>query len=290
MTSSPFDRSVVPCRLWPLLVCLALLPAIFRILWTGWDVRFSNANTQQPDFAARAHLSAAYGKLPLSFEVNQGQTDSQVDFLSRGNGYSLFLTPTEAVFQFWIADFRLQNKTSAVLADGLPEFFGINKLKSLTSQFAGNPKPQSVDWKSLQLRMKVVNGNVKPKVKTLGRLPGKSNYLIGDNPRKWRTDIPRFEKVTYEDVYSGIDLIYYGNQQQLEYDFVVAPGGDPGVIRLRLDGGIGEQRESLRIDTNGDLVAETVVGEIRFRKPIAYQQGKSGRREISASYLLKDQR
>src|SRR2546428_259370 len=82
-----------------------------------------------------------------------------------------------------------------------------------------------------------------------GELPGKSNYFIGNDPKKWRANIANYAKVRYRNVYPGVDLVYYGNQQQLEYDFVVGPGADPGRIALRFQGA-----DRLEVDTEGDLV------------------------------------
>ena len=84
--------------------------------------------------------------------------------------------------------------------------------------------------------MKLVNANPKAQIEGLERLPGISNYFIGNDSKKWRTSIPNFGKVQYRNVYPGIDLVYYGNQQQLEYDFMVAPGARPEMIQLAFDG------------------------------------------------------
>jgi hypothetical protein len=144
----------------------------------------------------KASLVESYGKLPLVFEANQGQTDAQVKFLSRGPGYSLFLTQNEAVV-------RLRPSPSA--------------------------QPSA-------LRMKLLNANVKAEISGQDELPGTSNYFAGSDPSMWHTNVRRFAKVRYQNVYPGVDLVYYGNQRQLEYDFVVRPGTDPSVIRLAIDG------------------------------------------------------
>src|SRR5689334_23609800 len=99
--------------------------------------------------------------------------------------------------------------------------------------------------------MKLVDANPHAKVSGLEELPGKSNYFIGNDPRKWRTNVPTYAHVRYQDVYPGIDLMYHGQQGQLEYDFVVSPGADPKTIRLVLEGA-----ERLRVDSQGDLVSE----------------------------------
>jgi len=108
----------------------------------------------------------------------------------------------------------------------------------------------------------------------LAELPGKSNYFIGNDPKKWRTNVPNYAKVKYENVYPGVDLVYYGNQRQLEYDFVVQPGADPKPIKLGFTGDVKrKQAAALRVDGNGDLVVGTNGGEVIFHKPLVYQPG-----------------
>ena len=152
-----------------------------------------------------------YGKLPLSFEANQGQTDRRVDFLTRGSGYTLFLTPTEAVLS--LGSPRRSQRAQRKSSNFLSAFSAVN-----------DPNPQST-----VVRMKLVGANPSPRVLGLEELPGKSNYFIGNDPSKWRTHVPHYAKVQYEDVYPGVDLVYYGNQRQLEYDLVVGPGADPAL-------------------------------------------------------------
>jgi hypothetical protein len=146
-------------------------------------------------------LLAAYGQIPLSFEANQGQTDPQVNFLARGSGYALFLTPTEAVLS-------LQKDV---------------------------------------LRMQLVGANANPRVAGVDPQATTSNYFVGNDPSYWRTNVANYGKVEYQAVYPGIDLVYYGNQRQLEYDFVVGPGANPGVIQLSFQGA-----QNLTLDAQGD--------------------------------------
>lgn len=114
-------------------------------------------------------------------------------------------------------------------------------------------------------------------------LPGKSHYLRGSEVRRSATDIPTYGKVRYESVYRGIDLVYYGNQQQLEYDFIVAPGIDPAVIRVRFQG-----MDSQRIADDGELVLGVGRREVRQLRPVAYQVVAGMRREIAAEYALDE--
>ena len=128
--------------------------------------------------------------------------------------------------------------------------------------------------------MKLVDSNPTPQVTGLNELAGKVNYLIGDEPEKWRTDIPTYAKVQYQNVYPGVDLVYYGNQRQLEYDFVVAPGADPRAINLRFEGA-----DRISVDDAGDLVLRLAGGEARFHKPVIYQLTEDGERnELAGGY------
>ena len=176
-----------------------------------------------------------YGKLPLSFEANQGQTDARVKFLSRGRDRTLFLTSTEAV---------LRTKGGVV-------------------------------------RMKLEGANPAPRVLGVDELPGKSNYFVGNDPEKWRTNVPTFAKVRYRDIYSGIDLVYYGNERDLEYDFVIAPGADPRAIRFTVGGG-----EKLNIEGSGDLV----LGGMRLHRPVVYQLIDGQRKTIDGGFVVRGRR
>ena len=208
-------------------------------------------------------IEAAYGKLPLSFEVNQGQSDPDVKFLSRGRGYTLFLTATEAVLS-------LSSPQSEQRAQRTTPQSAVHNAQSEIRN------PQSV-----VLRMKLASANPSPQVSGLKELPGKSNYFLGNDPAKWSTNVPTYAKVQYKDVYPGVDLVYYGNRRQLEYDLIVAPGTDPAVIQLAFEG-----EDNLEIDAQGDLVLHTAGEQVRLHKPLVYQQVDGGRREISGAYVL----
>ena len=130
--------------------------------------------------------------------------------------------------------------------------------------------------------MKLLGADQQPRLTGLTKLPGKSNYFLGNDPDRWWTDIPHYGRIQYHDVYPGIDLVYYGTQGELEYDFVVAPGADPSVIQLKFEG-----VRDVRIDARGDLVLETESGQIQQRKPFAYQHVNGVRRTISGAYLLR---
>lgn len=219
----------------------------------------------------RSRISEAFGKLPLNFEPNQGQADSRVRFLSRAPEYNLFLTRDGAVLVFGESKSKVKSQKAKVWNLDIVEshFSIVNRQSSI-----GNSKDV--------LRMKLVGANVQPTVTGLDELPGKSNYFIGNDREKWRTNVAQYAQVKYENVYPGVDLIYYGNQQKLEYDFIVAPGADPKSIDMGLDAaqvssrGERPQEASLRIDSHGDLVVKTGGGEVRFHKPVVYQDQITG--------------
>ena len=119
--------------------------------------------------------------------------------------------------------------------------------------------------------MKLVGANRAPRIVGLEELPGKSNYFAGRDPKRWRAGIPTYAKVKYQGVYPGVDLVYYGKERQLEYDFVIAPHSDPRSIRLDFSGA-----DNLTVDDRGDLVAQTAGGQVRMRKPVIYQERQVG--------------
>jgi hypothetical protein len=132
------------------------------------------------------------------------------------------------------------------------------------------------------VRMQLLGGNPAPQVVGLEELPGKANYFIGNAPQQWRTHVPTYAKVKYAAVYPGVDLVYYGQSRQLEYDFVVAPGADPAVIALGFEG-----VDHVDVDAQGDLVLSTASGSLRFQKPVIYQEADGRRQAIAGSYVRK---
>ncbi len=204
--------------------------------------------------AADARVSESYGRLPLQFEANRGQTHQDVRFLSRGAGYSLYLTAGEAVLV-------------------------LSKPSADAKRDARSTHAQA---KSVALRMSLVGATRKPVVSGREELPGKANYFIGKDRSKWRTNVPTYAKVQYENIYPGIDLVYYGKQRQLEYDFVVAPGADPKKIVLGFKGA-----DKLEVDAEGNLVLHAAGGDIRQHKPIIYQEIDGVRRGIDGGYVRK---
>lgn len=237
-----------------------------------------DSKTTQESVAAKTKLQVSHAQLPLSFEPNQGQTDERVNFLARGRGYTLFLTSTETVLAL-----RKQSAISRQLsAEKRPD---LRHRAFEHRPDSTDPGPRTLD-SGLVLYMHLVGANPNPQVAGVEELPGKVNYFRSNDPQKWRTNIPTYAKVKYQNVYPGVDLAYYGNQRQLEYDFIVSPGADPKAIRLGFDGLVGAQRAMPEIEAAGDLILHIEGGEVRLHKPVVYQEINGGRQEIPSRYVL----
>jgi Bacterial Ig-like domain (group 3)/Beta-propeller repeat len=228
------------------------------------DSALPSARAAIPAPAAQARILDSYGKLPLSFEANRGQSDGRVKFLSRTSGYSLFLTEDEAV---------------VTLRGSKPETNEARTAGRARTLRSGG----SASRAGGVLRMKLRSANPAVKITGVDELAGTSNYFIGNDPARWRTNVPTFAKVKYEGIYSGIDLVYYGNQRQLEYDFILAPGADPRRIAFDVRGA-----KRIRRDKQGDLVLKMGESEIRWQRPVAYQEKNGARQEIAAHYSITD--
>jgi uncharacterized repeat protein (TIGR01451 family) len=188
---------------------------------------------------------AKWGQLPLRFEANLGQADPRVRFLSRGPGYTLFVTQEETVLSL--------AHRSAASTDTPP------------------------------VRMRFAGARTDPRVTPGRELPGRSHYFTGGDQSRWRTGVPAYDRVTVEQIYDGIDLVFHGSQQQLEYDFVVAPGADHKQIVLKIDGATG-----IRLDDGGNLVLRTGDVDLVQHKPVVYQEGAGAREPVDGAYVLGD--
>jgi hypothetical protein len=133
--------------------------------------------------------------------------------------------------------------------------------------------------------MKLVGANPKAEVTGVDELPGKANYFRGNDPKQWQTGISTYRKAKIHQAYPGIDLVYYGNPQQMEYDFVVAPGADPKQIRWVFDASRAFKAKP-KIDKSGDLILKTAGGEMRLRKPVVYQDINGERKAIDGRFTV----
>jgi uncharacterized repeat protein (TIGR01451 family) len=199
------------------------------------------AGESRPTVTAGAVSAPSLVDLPLQFEANRGQADPRVLFLGRGQGYTVFLTAGEAVI-------------------------------ALTRRGGGDTRA---------VRMRLVGAAAEAKVRGDAEMRGMVNYFRGKDPARWRTAVPSFERVRYEGAYPGIDVVFYGRQRQLEYDFIVSPGADPAAIRLAFEGGA-----RVRRDATGDLVLAVEGGEMRLSRPLVYQEIDGVRRDVAGEFIL----
>jgi hypothetical protein len=272
---------------------------------------------------------------PLAFEPNRGQTDSQAKFLVRGRGYTLFLTSDGAVLVLPTpADDDVEASTSGrdkTRGDKRKPKSGGRDSQENGSQPAPGPQSRSLIPEARiagpqVLRLKLLGANPDAEISGADQLSGKVNYFRGSDPARWLTEIPTYARVRYANVYPGIDLVFYGNEGELQYDFVVAPGADPSLIRLeietpraalktrnsRLETGnwklenrktkietqdaTRDNRQSavinhslLEVAPNGDLVIALPAGEVRMRKPFIYQPRLDGAREVvQGRFILRE--
>jgi hypothetical protein len=195
---------------------------------------------------SRSQIARNYQALPLSFESNQGQAGPRIKFLSRGAGYAIFFSKQGAVL-------ALSKKT--------PQYMPPRKLSALHSE---HPEHKGFKTDFIRMQLVDVSKNLTPSGER--HLPGTVNYFTGNDSTKWHSKVDTFQRVKYTGAYPGVDLVYYGNQQHLEFDFEVAPGADPGLIRLHFAGA-----RKLKLDHEGNLTIVATNGEIMFHAPAIYQ-------------------
>ncbi len=233
---------------------IALLICGLWIVFTSQDnLHFDESRNQSPISTSTKENSfgkGGYSRLPIYFEPNQGQAGNGFDFLSRGQGYNLFLDPTAAVISFNNAAVKRQDNNST--------------------------SPSSI-------RIKLAGADVNAAGVGEEILAGRSRYYIGSDPSHWHTDVQHYRQVVFRQIYPGIDVVYHGGQDVMEFDFRVAPGTDPRQIHLTFD-----DLTNLHLDQGGNLVLHHDRIKMHLNRPIAYQE-KDGHREfITASFDLTD--
>ena len=210
--------------------------------------------------AMQQGISRNYNTLPLSFEQNEGQAESQVRFLSRGEGCFIFFKQDEADF---LLSKRSRERDTA---------YQTRERRKVESQYA----------RTDSLRMRLLSAAAASTVSAENRLPGTVNYFVGNDPAKWYVGVSTFERVKYTGVYPGIDLIYYGARGRLEFDFALAAGANPRAIRFRFDGS-----RRLKVDREGNLIVIATNGYVSFRKPVIYQSGPdNGKDFVDGSFRI----
>jgi len=214
--------------------------------------------------AAAPALVQSFLRMPLDFEMNAGQAPSDYAFVAHGPSYAV-----------------------GVSATGIA--LSLHRLKTAEGELTGNaanvitPGPQ--ESANLELRLMGANSASlsSSRVSGLDSQPGRSSYFIGSDPTRWRTSVPHFNRVRIASAFPGVDLVLYGSRQQLEYDFAVAPGADPGLIRLQVRG-----TDSMALDRNGNAILRTAAGDVELQSPVAYQESESGRRPVQSGFEIAD--
>jgi Beta-propeller repeat len=218
-------------------------------------------------------VRASLTTLPLAFEANQGQTDPQVKYMARGNGYTVFLTASDTVF-------ALNSSSQA------PQNLALRGARNLgpASKLASKPstKPLPSNHRTAAIRMHLIGGNPQSQIIADNELPGRSNYFLGNDPSQWHTDVEQYERISYRDVYPGINMAFYGVQKQLEFDFIVVPGAIPDGIRFAVAGA-----HRIATDNSGNLVLASSAGNVLLHKPVAYQQKDGTRQPVDARFVLQ---
>ncbi len=225
------------------------MPSLKKLIWTvGFIFSFfffqPSTDRAQNGTSSQPAPSFFLSRLPLYFEPNEGQTDPQAKFISRGPGYTLFLTSQDALLV-------LQKFSTS------PPAVKFSRKKTVSS-------PLTIQTAVLRMKLEGALSNLSPE--GLEQLPGISNYFIGNQPAQWHTHIPQYARVGVQGVYPGINMEYYGNQGHLEYDFKAQPGANINAIRLSFEG-----MEALEINADGGLALKTSMGDIVFKAPILYQ-------------------
>ena len=211
------------------------------------------------DEATKVKVLESYGKLPLSFVQNKGQVDKKVSYYLNGRQGTIYFTKGGIVYV-------LSQETGSS-----------EKIKKGSVSKETRPK----EFKRLSFTLKPVSRNKAVRLVSGDKLPGRVNYLIGNDKGKWHTDIPIYQEIIYKDLYDGIDLKVYGTNNQMEYDFIVAAGADPRDIRMAFDG-----INALKVDKDGNLIIKTAFSEQKHLKPVIYQEIDGTRHMVEGSFRV----
>ena len=246
------------------LVAFFILAAVFVLIFTNNQNTATVTTNQSTGISQKPVVDINFGQRALHFEPNIGQTDGAIKFVSQAENFTLFLSPNETILS--LKNFQTSDDILAHL---------MSDDKDSTEIMLGRS--------SSIIKMQLAGAHQNPIVSGEKKQAGKSNYIIGKDPEKWHTNVENYARVRYEKVYDGIDLVYYGNQQQIEYDFIVSPHTDPDVISIDFEG-----TEDIKIDQQGDLVLDTESGKLVVQKPIVFQQYSDSAQYIAGNFILKN--
>jgi hypothetical protein len=251
----------------------------------------SAPNIAAQQLQGRAVLNDSYARLPMSFEANQGQSDNQVKFQSRGRGFNLYLTGRDAVITLHsplvpINPVSGLPSTRILSSNGVgpqPRSVGQPVKFAPPGSASTRPTPPAVhpQFTSDILRLQLEHADLSHQPQAIDPLPGTANYIFGNDPAKWHTNIPTYRRIQYADVYPGVDLVYYGNENQLEYDFVLAPGASSRPIQMHFAGA-----SKLSLAHTGDLTIAAQHGVILFKRPVVYQVLNGVRQPVNGRFRL----
>jgi len=205
--------------------------------------------------------------LPLAFEANQGQTDPQVKYVARGRGYTVFLTAHDTVFAV--------HSSSLAVDTRVTQSHGVARATQPAAERA------TARDRTAAIHLRLDGGNPQSQIIAGNQLPGHSNYFLGADRRQWHANVPQYARICYREAYPGVEMAFYGAQNQLEFDFIVAPGASPDPIRFDVSG-------ALRIvtDPSGNLILASSAGDVLLQKPVAYQQENGVRQPVDAHFLV----
>ena len=221
-----------------------------------------------PAFAAdQNHLAMQkMNMMPLSFTQNNGQWADSILFRANAGGATMWFTDGGVYYQFTR---RVLKSEEIYVGAGFP---GPN-----------DPIHQRDDsLETMLIKATFVGANPNPQMHGEGLMEYKCNYFFGNDSTKWRTDVPNYQAIVFENIYAGIDLKYYGDGRKMEYDFVVSPGADPNQICVKYDGA-----KSLAVNDAGDLVVGTEWGTVTELAPMVYQMENGERRLLKGAYRLE---
>ncbi|HWQ02930.1 MAG TPA: SBBP repeat-containing protein, partial [Candidatus Nitrosotenuis sp.] len=227
----------------------------------------------RPSPTQRRELEKKLDALPLQIEVLKGQPAQELQYIARGNGYLLQFAPDGMSLTLM--------KSGAGPSRGAAQ--SDESIEADLLKFASENR--TVRRQLAQVGLRLAGANKNARVEALDPQPGTSNYFIGKDPAKWQTRVPNFSRLRVRQPYEGIDLIYYGNQRKMEFDFVVAPGADPKKIILNVSGA-----KDLSLSSADDLWLTVPGGKLRLHKPVLYQEIGGKRKTVDGRFLLRNKK
>lgn len=231
------------------------------------------------DAGKNAQVVSAYGKLPLSFIQNDGQVDKKVKFYEKGSGHATYFTKDGVYLS--LTNGHASLPLVGAYGDTPTQASAIKALESGAEGSSRKPEPKSPQ--STLIKLFPLGANKNPKIVAQGMQEGKVNYFVGSDPKKWEANVSTYQAVVYQEVYPGIDMKFYGNNRQLEYDLIVQEGSDPSKIKFAFEG-----IDSLRVTDAGDLEIGLQGMSIYQKAPVIYQEIEGGRVAVKGRFKVQN--